>query len=220
MGVLIRFRFRQLARVLVVRGPRQTAERKGLQVGKAPVPEEILQHQGQVFTGDALVLGHEDAVHRCDGFRDEGPVDFVAGGAQGGGRCVDVGDRDTHPRAGAAAVDRDRRDPGLVEQRRAWEAFKAQRYGRPTLYDEVWGGEILTQPAAIKVAADWARDNGVVSFYDAGDVQANEAVVVGTRNHAFRAQRTSRHNMGVDRWRLARLLDMAPGGLDFSTIIL
>ena len=32
---------------------------------------------------------------------------------------------------------------------------------------------MLTQPAAIKAALDWARANEVVSFFDAGDVQAN-----------------------------------------------
>jgi 3D-(3,5/4)-trihydroxycyclohexane-1,2-dione acylhydrolase (decyclizing) len=32
---------------------------------------------------------------------------------------------------------------------------------------------VLTQPAAIKIAADWAMANQVVSFFDAGDVQAN-----------------------------------------------
>jgi 3D-(3,5/4)-trihydroxycyclohexane-1,2-dione acylhydrolase (decyclizing) len=65
-----------------------------------------------------------------------------------------------------------------TEQRRAWEAFKARRYETPTLYDEAWQGEVLTQPAAIKVAADWARVNDVVSFYDAGDVQANGFQIV------------------------------------------
>jgi 3D-(3,5/4)-trihydroxycyclohexane-1,2-dione acylhydrolase (decyclizing) len=58
-------------------------------------------------------------------------------------------------------------------QRADWEAFKRARYARPTLYDSAWGGEVLTQPAAIKIATDWARASGVVSFFDAGDVQAN-----------------------------------------------
>jgi 3D-(3,5/4)-trihydroxycyclohexane-1,2-dione acylhydrolase (decyclizing) len=69
-------------------------------------------------------------------------------------------------------------------QRRAWEAFKAQRYQTPALYDEAWGEEVLTQPAAIKAASDWARSacagHGlpVVSFFDAGDVQANGFQIV------------------------------------------
>ena len=63
-------------------------------------------------------------------------------------------------------------------QRRAWEAFKLERYNTPTLYDETFGEEILTQPAAIKIATDWARANDVVSFFDAGDVQANGFQIV------------------------------------------
>jgi 3D-(3,5/4)-trihydroxycyclohexane-1,2-dione acylhydrolase (decyclizing) len=58
-------------------------------------------------------------------------------------------------------------------KRREWEAFKAERYARPSLYCETWGGEVLTQPAAIKAATDWARAKDAVCFFDAGDVQAN-----------------------------------------------
>jgi 3D-(3,5/4)-trihydroxycyclohexane-1,2-dione acylhydrolase (decyclizing) len=65
-----------------------------------------------------------------------------------------------------------------MQQRQAWEDFKKQRYNTPTLYDEAWGEELLTQPMAIKVATDWARANDVVSFFDAGDVQANGFQIV------------------------------------------
>ncbi|MCX7670104.1 MAG: thiamine pyrophosphate-dependent enzyme, partial [Anaerolineae bacterium] len=71
--------------------------------------------------------------------------------------------------------------PWLAEctaQKRAWEAFKAERYARPTLWDAVWGREVLTQPAAIKAATDWARGHDVVAFFDAGDVQANGFQIV------------------------------------------
>ena len=64
------------------------------------------------------------------------------------------------------------------EKRRAWEAFKAERYAAPRLYDEVWKEEVLTQPAVIKAATDWARANDAVSFFDAGDVQANGFQIV------------------------------------------
>lgn len=63
-------------------------------------------------------------------------------------------------------------------QRQAWDDFKARRYSSPRLYDEVWSKEILTQPAAIKSATDWARARNVVSFFDAGDVQANGFQIV------------------------------------------
>jgi 3D-(3,5/4)-trihydroxycyclohexane-1,2-dione acylhydrolase (decyclizing) len=65
-----------------------------------------------------------------------------------------------------------------AKQRQAWEDFKAQRYNTPTLYDDAWGQELLTQPAAIKIATDWARANDVVNFFDAGDVQANGFQIV------------------------------------------
>lgn len=57
-------------------------------------------------------------------------------------------------------------------KKREWQSFKAARYGRPTLYDPLWGREILTQPAAIKTAAEWAKARDAVKFFDAGDVQA------------------------------------------------
>ena len=65
-----------------------------------------------------------------------------------------------------------------AEQRRVWEAFKAERYETATLYDEAWGEQVLTQPAAIKAATDWARANDVVTFFDSGDVQANGLQIV------------------------------------------
>jgi 3D-(3,5/4)-trihydroxycyclohexane-1,2-dione acylhydrolase (decyclizing) len=64
------------------------------------------------------------------------------------------------------------------DKKREWDAFKATRYQTSTLHDEVWGEEVLTQPAAIKVATDWARAHDAVCFFDAGDVQANGFQVV------------------------------------------
>jgi len=63
-------------------------------------------------------------------------------------------------------------------QKAAWNAFKAARYTNPTLFDPLWNTTVLTQPAAIKLASDWARQHNAVSFYDAGDVQANGFQVV------------------------------------------
>ena len=55
-----------------------------------------------------------------------------------------------------------------------WETFKQERFDAPTLFDEVWQRDVLTQPAAIKRVYDWARQHDdVVTFFDAGDVQAN-----------------------------------------------
>jgi len=64
-------------------------------------------------------------------------------------------------------------------KRAEWEQFKKQRYEHPLLYDDVWKKEVLTQPAAIKAAADWAKSKkDVIKFFDAGDVQANGFQVV------------------------------------------
>jgi 3D-(3,5/4)-trihydroxycyclohexane-1,2-dione acylhydrolase (decyclizing) len=81
----------------------------------------------------------------------------------------------------AGAKGRDEASPWMAAcatQRATWETFKQARYAAPTLYDPRWGCKVLTQPAAIKIAADWARANGVVSFFDAGDVQANGFQIV------------------------------------------
>jgi len=64
------------------------------------------------------------------------------------------------------------------EQRRMWEEFKGERYRNPVLFDDMWQATVLTQPAAIKIASDWARARGAVAFFDAGDVQANGFQVV------------------------------------------
>jgi 3D-(3,5/4)-trihydroxycyclohexane-1,2-dione acylhydrolase (decyclizing) len=64
------------------------------------------------------------------------------------------------------------------QKRQEWEAFKAQRYAQPALYDPLWGKQVLTQPAVIKAATDWARSAGAVCFFDAGDVQANGFQIV------------------------------------------
>ncbi len=65
-----------------------------------------------------------------------------------------------------------------AEQHKAWMEFKALRYAQPALQDDYWGEPVLTQPAAIKAASDWAAERGAVSFYDAGDVQANAFQIV------------------------------------------
>jgi 3D-(3,5/4)-trihydroxycyclohexane-1,2-dione acylhydrolase (decyclizing) len=41
------------------------------------------------------------------------------------------------------------------------------------LFDEVWQRNVLTQPAALKTVTEWARSHDAVTYFDAGDVQAN-----------------------------------------------
>ncbi len=59
-----------------------------------------------------------------------------------------------------------------------WQQFKMERVNNPLLADEYWGGPVLTQPAAIKIATDWAKEQAAVCFFDAGDVQANGFQIV------------------------------------------
>lgn len=73
-------------------------------------------------------------------------------------------------------------DPAWLEQcgerRTQWMAFKQERYDNPVLMDPKWGEPLLTQPAAIKVAVDFADHHGCIKIFDAGDVQANGFQIV------------------------------------------
>jgi 3D-(3,5/4)-trihydroxycyclohexane-1,2-dione acylhydrolase (decyclizing) len=59
-----------------------------------------------------------------------------------------------------------------------WTAYKRARYAAAPIHDEVWQRTVLTQPAAIKVVADFAKEIGAAKFFDAGDVQANGFQIV------------------------------------------
>ncbi len=80
--------------------------------------------------------------------------------------------------------------------RQEWEAFRAARYACPVLHDERWGGDVLTQPAAIKAATDWARANGVACVFDSGDVQANGFQIVADDRPGLTFTETGASYMG------------------------
>ncbi len=63
-------------------------------------------------------------------------------------------------------------------QKQAWSSFKAERFSAEPMADEVWGRNVLTQPVAIKIAADHAGALNAAKFFDAGDVQANGFQIV------------------------------------------
>ncbi len=65
-----------------------------------------------------------------------------------------------------------------AEKKAEWQSFKQLRVANPVLPDDYWGSPVLTQPAAIKIATDWAKSRGTVCFFDAGDVQANGFQIV------------------------------------------
>jgi 3D-(3,5/4)-trihydroxycyclohexane-1,2-dione acylhydrolase (decyclizing) len=81
-------------------------------------------------------------------------------------------------------------------KRREWEKHKAERFRTLCLFDEVWQGEVLTQPVAVKTATDWARARGVVSFFDAGDVQANGFQIVEDEHPGLTFTETGASYMG------------------------
>ncbi len=59
-----------------------------------------------------------------------------------------------------------------------WATYKRKRFECSPLQDEVWNTPVLTQPAAIKIVADFAKQIGAAKFFDAGDVQANGFQIV------------------------------------------
>ncbi|HSM19352.1 MAG TPA: thiamine pyrophosphate-dependent enzyme, partial [Hyphomicrobiales bacterium] len=65
-----------------------------------------------------------------------------------------------------------------TQQKEAWAQFKQERFSSPPLLDPDWGAKVLTQPAAIKIAADFAKGIGAAKYFDAGDVQANGFQIV------------------------------------------
>lgn len=83
--------------------------------------------------------------------------------------------------AGSNSVDPAARSDWLAAcgaQKQAWSRFKSDRFSAEPMADEVWGRKVLTQPVAIKIAADHARSLDAAKFFDAGDVQANGFQVV------------------------------------------
>jgi 3D-(3,5/4)-trihydroxycyclohexane-1,2-dione acylhydrolase (decyclizing) len=59
-----------------------------------------------------------------------------------------------------------------------WSSYKRARFDAAPIRDEVWQRPALTQPAAIKVVADFAKSIGAAKLFDAGDVQANGFQIV------------------------------------------
>ncbi len=83
-----------------------------------------------------------------------------------------------------------------LENKHEWEVFKQKRYDTPTLYDETWGREVLTQPAAIKIAYDFAEEKKAARYFDAGDVQANGFQVVEDEEYGLTYNDTGASYMG------------------------
>jgi 3D-(3,5/4)-trihydroxycyclohexane-1,2-dione acylhydrolase (decyclizing) len=65
-----------------------------------------------------------------------------------------------------------------ADKKAEWAEFKRRRYACPPLADAAWQQNVLPQPAAIKIVADFAKEIGAAKFFDAGDVQANGFQIV------------------------------------------
>ena len=50
----------------------------------------------------------------------------------------------------------------LQEKKAQWQALKQQRFDCPVLFDEMWKRDVLTQPAAIKTACDFADEHNYI----------------------------------------------------------
>lgn len=84
----------------------------------------------------------------------------------------------------------------LKEKKAQWQSFKKLRYDNPTLYDEVFKHEVLTQPAAIKAVCDFADTHNYIKVFDAGDVQANGFQIVEDEKEGQTITETGASYMG------------------------
>ena len=97
------------------------------------------------------------------------------------------------------SFDRSEKDKWLAdctEKKREWFSFKSERFSNPVLHDDYWQRSVLTQPAAIKIATDWAKIQGAVCFFDAGDVQANGFQIIEDDRHDQTFTETGASYMG------------------------
>jgi 3D-(3,5/4)-trihydroxycyclohexane-1,2-dione acylhydrolase (decyclizing) len=75
-------------------------------------------------------------------------------------------------------VDKQEWRAACAAKKAEWSAYKQKRFAAAPINDDVWQRPCLTQPAAIKIVADFAKDIGAAKFFDAGDVQANGFQIV------------------------------------------
>jgi 3D-(3,5/4)-trihydroxycyclohexane-1,2-dione acylhydrolase (decyclizing) len=78
-----------------------------------------------------------------------------------------------------------------------WRDFKKKRFDNPTLFDPVWGRQVLTQPAAIEIAYRFAAGKKAARYFDAGDVQANGFQIVEDEAYGLTFSDTGSSFMGL-----------------------
>ncbi|HOF12873.1 MAG TPA: thiamine pyrophosphate-dependent enzyme [Spirochaetota bacterium] len=84
----------------------------------------------------------------------------------------------------------------LQEKKAQWQALKQQRFDCPVLFDEMWKRDVLTQPAAIKTACDFADEHNYIKVFDAGDVQANGFQIIEDKHEKQTITETGASYMG------------------------
>ena len=97
---------------------------------------------------------------------------------------------------GSEGMDKSEWLQACAEKKKSWQEYKLQRYKTPLLADDYWGAPVLTQPAAIKIATDWAKEYNAICFFDAGDVQANGFQIVEDENPGQTYTETGASYMG------------------------
>lgn len=118
---------------------------------------------------------------------------------------------------GAARTEKPDWLQACADQKLAWQAIKQQRVLHPVLFDAYWGSSVLTQPAAIKIATDWAKGQGAICFFDAGDVQANGFQIVEDEHPQQTFTETGASYMG---FAVSALLASAVASLPFYGLAL
>lgn len=81
-------------------------------------------------------------------------------------------------------------------QKLEWQKFKQKRYETPSLYDNAWKVEVLTQPAAIHCCVEFADSIGAYKVFDAGDVQANGFQIIEDQEYGKTITDTGASYMG------------------------
>jgi 3D-(3,5/4)-trihydroxycyclohexane-1,2-dione acylhydrolase (decyclizing) len=97
---------------------------------------------------------------------------------------------------GATRVARSEWLQSCAQMKTSWQEYKMLRYKTPVLLDDYWSEHVLTQPAAIKIATDWAKKHNTICFFDAGDVQANGFQIVEDENPGQTYTETGASYMG------------------------
>jgi 3D-(3,5/4)-trihydroxycyclohexane-1,2-dione acylhydrolase (decyclizing) len=82
------------------------------------------------------------------------------------------------PHLKSAAANKSAWLKACAAKKQEWAAFKRARFEAKPVRDAAWQREVLYQPAAIKVVADFAKEIDAAKFFDAGDVQANGFQIV------------------------------------------